>query len=224
MRIDAALCQRCGTCGDACLADARQIAGRWMSAAAAMERIERDRVFYEESGGGVTLSGGEPLQQAGFAEKLLRLCRASGIHTTVDTCGYAAPAVLERIAEFADLFLFDVKLIDPQRHREYTGVANDVILTNLSWLVTHKRNVVLRVPIIPACTDSDENLRAIACLARSLELRRIHLLPYHRIAMDKYQRLGLTYKMGTAVPPSPARMNAISAGFARAGLEVRIGG
>lgn len=224
VRVDETLCERCGTCVDACLADARQIAGKWMSAGEVLGQIERDRVFYEESGGGVTLSGGEPLQQGTFGEILLRLCRARGIHTTVDTCGYTAPGVLERIAAFVDLFLFDIKLIDPQQHREYTGVANDLILSNLNWLVTHNRNVILRVPVIPACTDSDENLSAIVRLARSLGLRRIHLLPYHRIAMDKYQRLGLEYKMGTTVPPSPARMNAIAAGFAREGLEVRIGG
>ncbi len=195
-----------------------------MSAGEVLAEVERDRVFYEESGGGVTLSGGEPLQQAEFAEKLLRLCRERGIHTAVDTCGHALPAIFERIAGLVDLFLFDLKLIDAQRHREYTGGGNDLILKNLRWLAGRGSNVVARVAIIPTCTDSDENLSDIARLAGSLGLRRVSLLPYHRIAMDKYQRLGLDYRMGTVEPPSPARMNAIAAEFTRQGLEVRIGG
>ena len=224
VHVDATRCERCGTCVDTCLADARQIAGRWMSVAEVLRQVDRDRVFHDESGGGVTLSGGEPLQQPDFAEALLRQCRTRGIHTAVDTCGYIPTSVLERVAEFVDLFLFDVKLMDSTRHKEYTGVTNESILKNLDRLVARKSNVILRVPVIPACTDDADNLAAIARLANAHGLKRVSLLPYHQIARDKYRRLGLTYRMGTKEPPSTARMEAIARSFEREGLEAHIGG
>jgi pyruvate formate lyase activating enzyme len=224
VHADRSCCRRCGTCADACLAGARQFAGARKSVEEVLAQVERDRVFYEESGGGVTLSGGEPLHQSGFAAALLAACRERGIHTTLDTCGYAPAATFQRVAEFVDLFLFDLKVIDGARHREMTGAPNDSILVNLRWLAEHRLPVVVRVPVIPGCTDDADNLAAIRTVVRSLGLPRVDLLPYHRVAMDKYKRLGLEYRMGAAVPPSAERMQAIAADFARPGLDVRIGG
>ncbi len=195
-----------------------------MSVGEVLHQVERDRVFHDESGGGVTLSGGEPLQQPDFAEALLRGCRVRGIHTAVDTCGYVPTTVFGSVAEFVDLFLFDVKLMDSARHQEYTGVTNELILKNLEWLVANKSNVILRVPVIPSCTDDEANISAIVRLAKSHGLTRISLLPYHQIARDKYRRLGLTYKMGTKQTPSNARMQAIARSFEREGLDAHIGG
>lgn len=224
VHADTALCRQCGTCVDTCIARAREMAGRWMRVDEVLAKIERDRVFYEESAGGVTLSGGEPLQQARFAEEVLGACRARGVHTVLDTCGYAARSAFERVAEHVDLFLFDLKIIDRDQHRAFTGVTNDVILDNLRWLAEQKSEVVVRVPIIPGCTDSESNLAAISALARSLGLTRVDLLPYHRIARDKYKRLHREYPLDEVVPPPTARMQAIATEFARQGLGVRIGG
>lgn len=224
VHVDEERCRHCGACAEICLSDARESAGRWMSTDEVLAAVERDRVFYEESGGGVTLSGGEPLQQPQFAERLLRACRERGIHTAVDTCGYAPAASFQRVAEHVDLFLFDLKVIDPERHREFTGVTNDLILNNLRWLAEKGKNVILRVPVIPGYTDSGANMGAISALARTWRLPRIDLLPYHRIAMDKYQRLRLEYRLGTIAPPTAARMKAIADDFTHQGFGVHIGG
>lgn len=224
VHVDEKLCRRCGTCADTCLARAREIAGEWVTVDDLLGRIERDRVFYEESGGGVTLSGGEPLQQAQFAERLLQSCRERGIHTVVDTCGYAPAASFQRVAEHVDLFLFDLKVIDGDQHREVTGVPNELILNNLRWLAEQNRPVIVRVPVIPGYTDSDANLSAISKFVRSLGLQRIDLLPYHHIAADKYRRLRLKYRMDGVAVPAPERMSAIAESLSHEGFGVRIGG
>jgi pyruvate formate lyase activating enzyme len=224
VRTDEGLCRRCGSCADTCLADARELAGLWMTVDDVLANVERDRMFYEESGGGVTLSGGEPLQQPEFTEALLRACKLRGIHTAVDTCGFATAASLQRIAPHVDLFLFDLKVIDPIRHREVTGASNDVILNNLEWLAKSTSEVVIRVPVIPGFTDDEANLCAICDVARSSAIRRIDLLPYHRIAMDKYQRLKIDYRLATLAPPTADRMNSIAGYIAGHGIDVRIGG
>lgn len=224
VHVDADRCRVCGTCVDCCFAEARQRAGALTTVSDLLKKVERDRIFYEESGGGVTLSGGEPLQQSAFAEQFLAAARERGIHTALDTCGYASPAAFQRVTRHVDLFLFDLKVLDSQRHRELTGAPNQPILENLRWLAGQNKPVILRIPVIPCCTDSSANLDAIADLARSLHLPRIDLLPYHRIAADKYRRLHLENRMGAASPPPAERMQAIADNFARKGFSVRIGG
>ena len=222
--VDETLCRRCGACVETCVARAREMAGEWISVGTLLARVERDRVFYEESGGGVTLSGGEPLQQPRFAERFLRACRDRDIHTTLDTCGYAPAESFRRVAQHVDLFLFDLKVIDRDQHRESTGVPNDLIIDNLSWLAEQNRPVIVRVPVIPGHTDSEENLGAISRLARLLRLHRVDLLPYHKIAADKYRRLNMDYRMGNAETLPAQRMNEIAKSFSHDGFRVRIGG
>jgi len=224
VQVDESRCRRCGTCVETCVARARELAGEWVTVDGLVRRIERDRVFYEESGGGVTLSGGEPLQQPKFAEALLRACRSRGIPTVLDTCGYATASSFQRVAGHVDLFLFDLKVINRDQHRRSTGVPNDLILKNLRWLAEQQRPVIVRVPVIPGHTDSEANLKAILELVRALGLSRVDLLPYHRIAADKYRRLHLDYAMGAVAPPRSETMTAIAEDFAREGLSVRIGG
>ena len=224
VQINETLCQRCGTCADACLTDARELAGRWKTVADVLADVERDRIFYEESGGGMTLSGGEPLQQPEFTLALLEACKARGIHTALDTCGLAPAPSFQRIAKHVDLFLFDLKIIDGDRHRELTGAANAVILENLEWLAKTKSEVVIRLPVVPGYTDDEANLSAICAVARSSAVRRIDLLPYHRIAMDKYQRLKMDYRLARLAPPTAERMNVIAEYVKGHGLDVRIGG
>ena len=195
-----------------------------MSVAQVLAEVERDRVFFDESGGGVTFSGGEPLLQPEFLEALLRGCRDRRLHTVVDTCGLASGQVLERIRPLVDLFLFDLKLMDGEAHRRQTGAKNDVILRNLERLAASGSAVRVRLPLIPGVNDGEDNLGALAAFMRRLGLRELDLLPYHRIGTDKYQRLHLTSPMTGVEPPAPERVEAVAARLRRDGLSVRIGG
>lgn len=219
-----AKCRACGACVEACVAGAREITGRRMSVAAVVAEVERDVVFYEESGGGVTVSGGEPLAQPEFTAALLAACRALGIHTALDTCGMASAETLLRAAANADLVLYDLKLLDPARHTEYTGVSNAPILRNLEALAAAGRNVTVRFPLIPSVNDGEDELAAMAAFLVRAGVRRLDLLPYHRIGADKYRRLGKPYTMEGVAEPTAAQVEAAAGRLRREGLTVRIGG
>jgi pyruvate formate lyase activating enzyme len=190
-----------------------------------LEEVLRDSVFYDESGGGVTFSGGEPLIQAAFLKALLQGCRSHGLRTAVDTCGYAARETLLAVAELADLILYDLKFVDDARHIEYTGVSNALILSNLRALAAVHRNIWIRIPLIPGVNDTGEQLDALADVAASLpEVRQINLLPYHRTGVQKFKRLGEEYRLAHVQPPSTAQMEAAVARFRALGLDARSGG
>jgi pyruvate formate lyase activating enzyme len=197
---------RCGGCADwACLEACPQGAllkvGGDVAAQEVLARVAADKDFYDNSGGGVTFSGGEPLAQPDFLAELLEGCRGRGIHTAVETCGFAPARELERLEPLVDLFLYDLKIVDPERHRQWTGRSNELILGNLRLLADRRADkVVVRVPLIPEATDSEENLSAVAALCRSLDLRRVELLPYHGLGADKYEELGRTYRMPAQGP------------------------
>ncbi len=200
-------CERCGICAAACFADARELIGREMSVEAVMAEILRDVAFYDESGGGVTLTGGEPLAQREFTLALLRACKARDIHTVLDTCGYASWTVLDQVRPYVDLFLYDLKQMDDARHREVTGAPVWPILANLRGLVEHGHAVRIRVPVIPGVNDDDESIRQIAAFAASLpQVDGIDLLPYHTTAADKYARMNRPYALTGVRPLSDARM------------------
>lgn len=218
------LCEGCGQCADACAAGAQQIAGRWMTVPEVMAEIVKDQVFFDESQGGVSVSGGEPLLQAAFVEALLRACHGQGIHTVLDTCGFADPKNIRRVSEHVDLFLYDLKLMDRERHKKFTGVPNDVILENLKILAERGSKVIVRVPVIPGVNDDRDNIGALSAFLRPTRLRGIHLLPYHRIGSDKYQRLHLTYGMNGVKPPTNEQIRAIAAQLEADGFQVRVGG
>jgi pyruvate formate lyase activating enzyme len=219
-------CTRCGACVKVCPSQAREIVGSEWTSAAVLAEIERDIPFFDESGGGVTFTGGEPLMQPAFLMELLRGCRALELHTALDTSGFAAWDVLEPLLPLVDLFLFDVKAMDPEKHRAYTGVSNDLILENLKKLSTSGAQIIFRVPVIPDLNDDLANLRAIGSLARSLAgVRRVDLLAYHAAAVGKYEHLGMDYRLkGTRVPRED-EMN-IMADLLRTefGLQVKLGG
>ncbi len=222
--VTSSACRVCGTCARACPAEAREIVGEWMSVAEVLAEIEKDVVFYDESGGGVTLSGGEPLMQPQFAEALLAACRERGIHTAVDTCGLAQPEVLRRLARHVDLFLFDLKLLEAERHERFAGVSNEAILDNLEALARGGRQIVIRFPVIPGVNDgSDDIAQMIAFLSR-LGLKRVDLLPYHKIGMDKYHRLKMEYRLEGLEPPGEEQMQALAWRFRSEGFTVKIGG
>lgn len=207
MSIDRGKCTLCGDCVEFCYAEALEIVGRQMTVAQVMEEIERDVAFYDESGGGVTFSGGEPLSQPDFLFALLRACAVKGIHTVLDTCGFALWETLDGVRECVDLFLYDLKLMDAVRHREFTGVSNELILDNLRALSQQGHDIILRLPIIPGINDDDENIRQTGAFAAALpHLERVDILPYHRIGLEKYHRLGKTSVMPETQPPSQQRI------------------
>jgi pyruvate formate lyase activating enzyme len=195
-----------------------------MTVAEVLAEVEKDRVFYEESGGGATFSGGEPLMQPDFLYSLLSRCRERGIGTAVDTSGYAPWSVLARTAEVADIFLYDVKHMDGESHRRLTGVSNDLILANLRRLVRIHSDIRLRVPVIPSVNDDLKNLRQIGELAAELQVTRVHLLPYHRIGTSKYTDLNEKYVLSDVESPSTERMQQLALELERPGLTVSIGG
>lgn len=217
-------CTACGRCEGVCLAGARTIAGRTMTVAEVMRELVRDRVFFEESGGGVTFSGGEPFMQPAFLRSLLEACQDEGISTAVETCGMADLAALLAVADKVDLFLYDVKLMDQARHGEATGVENETILANLAALATVHAHVIIRFPVIPGVNDDSENVGLMVAMMHRLGLRGIDLLPYHRIGTDKYRRLGRPYELVELQPPSAEGMENIRRAFADAGIEASVGG
>jgi pyruvate formate lyase activating enzyme len=190
-----------------------------------MAEVERDVAFYDQSGGGVTLSGGEPLAQADFALALLRACKEQEIHTAVDSCGLAPWETLDRLRQYVDLFLYDLKVMDEARHRAFTGVSNVPILSNLEALARRGHAIVLRVPIVPGMNDDEENIRQTGAFAKSLPgLNRMDVLPYHRAAADKYARFGKVYRLSEIRPPSEQRMAEVARILRGFGLQVKIGG
>lgn len=217
------VCRACGTCVEACPGEARQLAGRWMTVAAVLREIEKDIVFYDESGGGVTLSGGEPLAQPRFADALLEACVERHIHTVVDTCGFVEKDLLLELSEKVDLFLYDLKLLDPVRHQKYAGASNEVILENLEALAQRKKPVVVRFPVIPGINDGAEDIRLLAAFLSDLGLLRIDLLPYHRIGLEKYRRLGMPYRLEGLAPPAADQVQQIAQQFEREGFTIRVG-
>ncbi len=221
---DTSKCNLSGACVKACYSEARQIAGRKMTVAEVMSEVERDISFYDSSEGGVTFSGGEPLLQADFLAALLQACRSAEIHTALDTCGFATWEILDRVRPFVDLFLYDLKLMDPLRHRKYTLVFNSRILENLQRLARLGHNITVRVPIIPGINDDLANLRSTGAFAAGLGLDRLDLLPYHAAAMSKYERLHRAYRLPGLQTPSDERMSELAHVFEGFGLQVHIGG
>jgi pyruvate formate lyase activating enzyme len=195
-----------------------------MTVSEAIRDIERDLIFWDESGGGVTFSGGEPLAQPRFLESLLDACREKRINTVVETCGLAKKELVLDLSEKVDLFLFDLKILDPLKHKKYTGVPNDSILANLEALAQRKKPVVVRFPVIPEINDDSENIRQMVALLSRLHLWRIHLLPYHQTGTEKYKRLGLSFRLQDVKAPPPSLMTKIAREFEGAGFNVEIGG
>jgi pyruvate formate lyase activating enzyme len=223
--IDRTRCDICGRCVEVCLSDAMQVVGREMSVDEVMAEAEKDRVFYEQSGGGITLSGGDPLLQAGFAEALLDACRSRGLSTALDTAGSSPNGVLERLARKTGLVLYDLKCIDEIRHLELTGVSNEPILGNLERLAAAGPEVWVRVPVISGVNDDKDNVRrTIAFLLPLKAVRRIDLLPYHSGGLDKAVRIGKGIHFRKFEAPSAERLAAIETAFREAGFEVRRGG
>lgn len=226
-RIDPTRCDACGRCVEVCPGEALRIFGRRMTVEEVLDQVARDALYAEHSGGGITLSGGEPLAQPEFALELLRRYRREekGAHAAVETSGEADWEVLEALLPEVDLFLYDLKHADTSAHRRITGRGNERILENARRLAAVGAELVIRIPLVEGENDDPRALGAAADFVASLRaVRRIDLLPYHRLGEPKYRRLGRAYRLEGKPAASPGRVEAARAFLAGRGFEVRIGG
>ncbi len=223
---DRALCVNCGACEAACPNGARELAGRPQTVGEVLKQVLRDKLFMDASGGGMTLSGGECLMHPDFSEALLRAAKEQGLHTAVESCCFASREVVDRVFRWVDLGLLDVKHMDSDTHKKLTGVPNERILDNIRHVYRDLRvPVAVRVPTIPGCNDSDENIAATARFVAE-ELGPdvpVHLLPYHRLGESKNESLGREAGF-TAAPPSDEHMQRLKALVESFGLTAQIGG
>jgi pyruvate formate lyase activating enzyme len=186
--------------------------------------IEKDRVFYEESNGGATFSGGEPLAQPQFLFELLSMCRSNGIHNAVDTSGYADKALFRKIILKTDLFLFDLKLMDPVKHLRFAEASNTEILDNLSYLLSKDANVIIRIPMIRNVTATNDNIEQMALFLNRFDVKpNISLLPYHNIGESKYKKFNLKYRIGKEGELSSNEIGTMAKVFENMGFTVNIG-
>jgi len=200
--------------------------GRWMSVDEVMREINKERTFMEESEGGVTFSGGEPLWQAAFLEDLLLACKREGYHTAVDTTGHTSRNNLQKILGLTDIFLYDVKHMNDARHMEYTGVSNRLILENLTFLAEAGKDLYIRIPVIPGINDDEENIDRTVRFLQKLNgaVKEVDLLPYHALAAHKYEKFGMEYRMAGVPEPTEEEMERLRSRFVREGFEVKVGG
>lgn len=217
-------CDCCGACARACPTCAREVIGSTVTAEYVLKEIEKDIIFYDQSGGGVTFSGGEPLVQPNFLQEMLKECKARDIHTAIDTSGYANWEVLSRMVDSTDLFLYDIKHMDDTIHTKTVGVSNRIILGNLEKLSKIHSNIIIRIPIIPGINDDQQNIVSTAKYISSISISRANILPYHKTGMDKYDRLDRKYRLVGTVEPSKESVERVGRIFTEHGLNVKIGG
>lgn len=218
-------CVRCGGCADACPADARRRVGRDMTPEQLTLELLKDRVFFEESHGGITFGGGEPLMQTPFLHAMLDRLEREDISVALDTCGYAPQANLLSVAGRCRVVLFDLKLLDDARHRQWTGVPSGPIIENFKALGARHNGIWVRIPLVPGVNDAPEDLEAMADLAASVPgVQQVNLLPYHRIGVSKFSRAGRHYTLPEVVPPSHEQMESLANLFRDRGLTTKVGG
>ena len=218
-------CRYCRSCASACPAEAVEFIGHTMTVDEVVVEIAKDTPFYDQSGGGVTISGGEPLMQPSFLIQLLDACGEQGLHRTVDTSGHADTQTLLETASRVDLFLYDLKHMDPEKHYRYTGVSNDMILTNLKQLSRQGARIIIRLPLIPGINADEENIELTGSFLASLcgDIG-INILPYHCAAEAKYRNLDLKNKAFDIQRPCEDVIASVARQLASYNLEVKIGG
>jgi pyruvate formate lyase activating enzyme len=225
LKWDAPSCVYCKTCAQACPPQAIEFIGKTMSIEDVVTEIAKDTLFYDESSGGVTFSGGEPLMQPSFLTGLLKACGDLDLHRAVDTCGYADTRILLKVASHVDLFLYDLKHIDSEKHFRYTGVSNEMILTNLEYLSRQGAKIIIRLPVIPGINNDSENIERTGTFLSSLAgVNQVNILPYHPAAEAKYKNLGVKYKTGDIERPDRDHLESIARQLEKYDLQVNIGG
>jgi len=200
----------------------KEIIGREVSINEVMNEILKDQVFYEISNGGVSFSGGEPLMQSKFLLLLLKKSKENGLHTVLDTSGCASPDIVKEIAAFVDLFLYDLKIVDEEKHKKYTGKSNKEIKENLEILTKANHKVIVRIPIIPTINDNLEDIKQFGKFLTKLKIIRVELLPFHKIGEEKYKKLNKINRMKNIEKPTKENMEEIKESLEKFGLEVKI--
>jgi pyruvate formate lyase activating enzyme len=220
------LCTSCGICAEVCPTNATEMSGKLTTVDEIVTIVEKERIFFDQSGGGVTFSGGEPLMQADFLITLLDELGRRSIHRTVDTTGFAKNKVLLEVAKRTDHFLYDLKMMDPERHKKWTGVDNRIILENLQLLAATGATITIRIPLVKGVNDDEENIEKTALFVANLagEKKNINILPYHNIAAGKHDRLGGSYDDSDMSEPESDELDQIIAKFAQFDIKATIGG
>lgn len=225
IQVDRDRCDVCGQCVSVCLPEALTVYGKKMTAYEVFEEVRRDKMFYEGTGGGVTISGGEALNQPHFLTAILKLCQGAGIHTCLETSGFAKPEVLATVLPFTDYVLFDLKHMDSQAHKELTGQPNEIILNNARNVADSGVSVLFRIPLIPDLNDTAENIRETAHFINGLgkeNVQGVELMPYHRMGIGKYETLDRPFIMKGLTPPDMAYVESIKQQFEGVGLKCSI--
>ncbi|MEW6262996.1 MAG: glycyl-radical enzyme activating protein [Thermodesulfobacteriota bacterium] len=215
-------CNNCLECARVCPSKAIECTGQYMTVDEVVKKIEDDRIFYKNSNGGMTISGGEALVQAKFTGELFKRCQEKGIHTTLDTTANAPWEDLERILDHVDLALVDIKHLDPEMHKKGTGVGNETILTNAARIAARVRTWI-RIPLIPGYNDSESNIKKVAAFAAALGAEKISVLPYHELGSSKYPKLGRVYTMEGTAPPAEEDVARLGKIIESCGMKVEIG-
>lgn len=223
-RIDYSRCKSCGRCKDLCYQGALVRYGESMTVAEVWDAVRRDKMFYDESGGGVTVSGGEPLLQPGFVRELFELSRQERVDTCIETCGFAEPEAILEILPVTDHFLFDLKHMDPEVHRNCTGQSNDKILRNAELLIERKADIMFRQPVVPGVNDSRSNIEATAGFLTSLAggVARLQLMPFHRMGQSKYKALDMLYTMDGLGAADDEHAEAVRKAYVQYGIDCTI--
>jgi pyruvate formate lyase activating enzyme len=223
---DPDLCKLCGKCAEVCPTKAIEMSGRVMSIPEIMDIIEKERIFFDQSGGGVTFSGGEPLIHTKMLIRLLDECGKRGIHRAVDTAGNVSTKTILEVAKRTDLFLYDIKMMDSDLHREWTISGNEKILDNLKILAEAGKQIIIRIPLIGGINDTDKNIELTAKFISELagDKKRVHLLPYHAIAENKYMKLGKSDAFEKLKEPDDETLKNAIARFTEYGISASVGG
>lgn len=222
--LDRKLCEACGACVPYCLSQAREICGALKSVDEVFSEVMKDAVFYKNSGGGITLSGGECTMHPEFVCELLKRVKEEHVHTAIETCGYCEERVIREIAEYTDLFLYDFKMVTPELHEKWTGRDNVRIKENLRCLLDMGKEVVIRIPLIEGVNDGDEFVKMVGYLKQYPQIKDIHILPFHQLGSSKYSLSGQKYEMDEWKECSAEAAETCKEVAALAGFKVNVGG
>lgn len=217
-------CIGCGKCADTCAFVAFNTIGRKMTVTEVFEELIKDDVFYQKSGGGITISGGEVLMHGDFVEALLKMCKENYLHTAIETSGFGSFDTLKRISKYTDLIMFDIKHMDNEVHKKLTGVSNKIIHSNLRKLSQDYGSIIIRIPLIPGLNDHIRNIEETTKLALELKINEIHLLPYHSLGLEKYKQLGLNYTLGEVAKPNVEEVDKLKEAIESNRVKCIIGG
>jgi pyruvate formate lyase activating enzyme len=221
---DKNLCISCGLCTKVCYSKARELVGKSRTVKEVYEIVKRDKIFYENSGGGITLSGGEPLLNWKFSVDLLKKCKDNGINTAMETSGYALWKNFKSVLRYIDYLLIDIKHINPDIHKKYTGKSNKIILENLSKISGLNKKVFIRYPLIPGINDDGYVLKGIAKIARDINAVEVHVLPYHLFGVSKYKALNKNYLLSSLEPSPEEQVLKVKGILGKEGVRVNVGG